>query len=203
MLTEVGKIPSSLKPENHTWGHWRIVNLLHNVTRLSGYYFILLNSSVLCRDWIGSTFHLGNGSSVIFLHYVTSVPTGTIVVLASGVFVYWSKWRQIPSSLKPEHQTWGHGLSVNSLAYDTCLPSAPIVFLASGGFCCWLMCRQIPYRQKYRHGDMGVVLTLYTMLIAYRLRLFYYYLWCALLLTEVHADSVFTKTRKLDMATWA
>ena len=59
------------------------------------------------------------------------------------------------------------------------------------------------YNQKTRYGDMGVVLTSYTMLQVIGILFSFINLRCALLLTEVEADSIFTTNRKPDMGTWA
>ena len=52
------------------------------------------------------------------------------------------------------------------------------------------------YNQKTRYGDMGVVLTSYTMLQVIGILFSFINLWCALLLTEVEINSVFTTTRR-------
>ena len=58
------------------------------------------------------------------------------------------------------------------------------------------------YNQKTIHGDMGVVLTTYTLLLVLG-HCFISLTSGALVLTEVGADSIFTTTRKPDMGTWA
>ena len=74
---------------------------------------------------------MGHGGCVNFLHYTTSLPTGTIVLLTYGVLCCWLKWRQTPSLLQPENQIWGHWRSVNFLHSITSLSGHKLIFYVS------------------------------------------------------------------------